>query len=225
MAIKAQALADFVEKFTIPNDESSQDDLDLWTIHTNGSSVMDLEGVGVVLISLEWDFFKYGVQLNFLATNNETEYEAMLTGLRVAKAIGAKKVLLKSDSQLMIGQVNNGYESKEYKMQKYLKLTNQLIGHFKEIRFVQISGAKKTGADEIARLASSKEEVERPDLKIEVQKHPSIEEVHIFPIQNKESWMTPILSYIRNGELPLDPKEAERVKTRSSRFTIMSDEL
>lgn len=110
-------------------------------------------------------------------------------------------------------------------MQKYLKLTNQLIGHFKEIRFVQISGAKKTGADEIARLASSKEEVERPDLKIEVQKHPSIEEVHIFPIQNKESWMTPILSYIRNGELPLDPKEAERVKTRSSRFTIVSDEL
>lgn len=53
MAIKAQALADFVEKFTIPNDESSQDDSDLWTIHTNGSSVMDLEGVGVVLISLE----------------------------------------------------------------------------------------------------------------------------------------------------------------------------
>lgn len=82
---------------------------------------MELEGVGVVLISLEWDFFKYGVQLNFLATNNETEYEAMLIGLRVAKAIGAKKVLLKSDSQLIIGQVNNGYEAKEYKMQKYLK--------------------------------------------------------------------------------------------------------
>lgn len=100
-----------------------------------------------------------------------------------------------------------------------------MIGHFKEIRFAQISRAKKTGANEIPRLASSKEEVERLDLKIEVQKHPSNEEVHIFPIQNKESWMTPILSYIRNGELPLHPKKAKRVKTRSSRFTIISDEL
>lgn len=177
------------------------------------------------MISLEQDFFKYGVQLKFLATNNEAEYKAMLTGLCVTKAIRAKKVLLKSDSQLILGQVNNEYEAKEEKMQKYLKLTNQLICHFEEIRFVQIPRAENREVDEIARLALSKEEVERPDLKIEVQKHPSIEEVHIFPIQNKESWMAPILSYIRNGELPPDPKEAERVKTRLSKFTSVSDEL
>ena len=37
---------------------------------------------------------KYGVQLMFTATNNEAEYEAILTGLRIKKALGAKNLHL-----------------------------------------------------------------------------------------------------------------------------------
>lgn len=47
---------------------------------------------------LRRDILKYGVQLNFLVTNNEAEYEAILTGLKIAQALGAKTALLKSDS-------------------------------------------------------------------------------------------------------------------------------
>jgi len=36
---------------------------------------------------------KYGVQLQFFATNNEAEYEAILTRLRVEKALGARNIL------------------------------------------------------------------------------------------------------------------------------------
>ena len=43
---------------------------------------------------LEGDMLKYGVQLMFTATNNEAEYEAILTGLRIKKALGAKNLLL-----------------------------------------------------------------------------------------------------------------------------------
>ena len=64
---------------------------------------------------------KYGVQLKFPATNNEAEYEAILTRLRVAQALGAKNILLKSDSQLVVGQVKGDFEAKETRMQKYLK--------------------------------------------------------------------------------------------------------
>lgn len=73
---------------------------------------------------------KYGVQLQFPVTNNEAEYEAILMGLRVVKALGAKSTLLKSDSKLVIGQINRDFKAKERRMQKYLKLTNQLIGEF-----------------------------------------------------------------------------------------------
>ena len=48
----------------------------------------------------------------------------MLTGLRIAQAFGVRNILLKSDSQLVIGQVKEDFEARETRMQKYLKLTN-----------------------------------------------------------------------------------------------------
>ena len=81
---------------------------------------------------------KYGVQLSFPVTNNEAEYEAILTGLRIARALGAKNISLRSDSQLIMGQVRGDFEAKETRMQKYLKLTNQLISNFDHAEFVQI---------------------------------------------------------------------------------------
>lgn len=59
-------------------------------------------GVGVVNTSLEGDILKYGEQFQFPATNNEAEYEAILIGLKVAKSLRARDVLLKSDSKLVI---------------------------------------------------------------------------------------------------------------------------
>ena len=72
---------------------------------------------------------KYGVQLKFLITNNEAKYKAMLIGLRMAWALKAGNILLKSNSQLVIGQVKGDFEVKETRMQKYLKLTNQLVSN------------------------------------------------------------------------------------------------
>ena len=49
-------------------------------------------------------------------TNNEAEYKAILIGLRVAKALGAKIALLRNDSQLVIRQVNKEFKAKESRM-------------------------------------------------------------------------------------------------------------
>ena len=67
---------------------------------------------------------KYGVQLKFHVTNNEAKYEAILMGPRIAQTLGAKNALLRSDSQLVIGQVKGDFEVKETRMQRYLKLMN-----------------------------------------------------------------------------------------------------
>ena len=125
--IKAQALADFIAEFTTPNDANSQEDL--WTINTDRSSTQK-SGAGIIITSPEKDVLKYGVQLKFPIINNEAEYEALLTGLRIAKALGAEKIVLKSDSQLVIGQVRGDFEAKEARMQKYLNLVNQLVSTF-----------------------------------------------------------------------------------------------
>ena len=37
--------------------------------------------------------------------------------------------------------------------------------------------------------------------------------------------MDPIITYIEDGTLLLDPSEARKIKVRSSRFTTLNDEL
>ena len=79
---------------------------------------------------------KYGVQLKFSATNNEDEYEGILTRLRLGKALKAKNLLVQSDSKLVIRQIKEEYEAKEERMQRYLKLTKHLTQDFDNVEFV-----------------------------------------------------------------------------------------
>ena len=67
-------------------------------------------------------------------------------------------------------------------MQKYLKLTKQLIGEFDQINFVQVPWDQNLEVNEVARYASSKDKTSLPGLKLEIQKSPSIEEFQTFSI-------------------------------------------
>ena len=90
-----------------------------------------------------------------LAMNNEVEYEAFLTGLRVAKALGVRNLKLNFDSKLVTGQMSNEYEAKEDKMKRYLALTNQLISNFGDVKITQVPWEENSEVDEFAKLASS----------------------------------------------------------------------
>ena len=121
VAIKAQVLEDFIAEFTYPYKEEELPK-ETWTVQTDGSATKKVGRVGVALISPEREILKYAVSLQFSATNNEAEYEALLIGLSLAKALGAKNLIVQADSQLIIGQVKGDYEAKEERMQKYLKI-------------------------------------------------------------------------------------------------------
>ena len=79
----------------------------------------------------------------------------MLTGLNLAKSLGAKSLIVQADSQLIIGQVKGDYEAKEERMQKYLKIVQRLLQHFDSLDFAQIPRAKNAKVDFLARLVSS----------------------------------------------------------------------
>ena len=76
--------------------------------------------------------------MKFPATNNEVEYEGILTGLKLGKALGVKNLLVQNDSKLMIGQIKGEYEAKEARMQKYLRLTKHLTQEYDKVEFVQV---------------------------------------------------------------------------------------
>ena len=65
------------------------DDIDRWFVSPEEGG-----GVGVVVTAPNEEVLKYEVQLKFPATNNEAEYEGILIGLRIEKALGAKNLLI-----------------------------------------------------------------------------------------------------------------------------------
>jgi ribonuclease HI len=60
-------------------------------------------GAGVVLISPQGDKLKYLLRMSFLwASNNKVEYEALLHGMRMAKACGATRLKIFGNSNLVV---------------------------------------------------------------------------------------------------------------------------
>ena len=213
-------MADFITEFTFPDEDNPTNDAKRWMIQTNGSLAQKRGEVGVVITTPDGEILKYGVQLRFSATNNEAEYEGILTGLRLGKVLGVKNLLIQSDSKLVVEQIKGEYEAKEERMQKYLRLTKHLTREF-----VQVPRNQNALADEISKLASLEEGGLSNNLAMEIQKHPSIKEVPTLTIQSTNSWMTPIISFLLDRHLPQDTDEARKIKKRAARFTILNDTL
>ncbi|KAL0402300.1 UNVERIFIED_CONTAM: hypothetical protein Slati_4259900 [Sesamum latifolium] len=68
----------------------------------DGSSTSLKSGVGIVIKSPEADYMEYAITLEFPASNNEAEYEAILLGCKLIHAAGARKVHTYNDSQLVV---------------------------------------------------------------------------------------------------------------------------
>ena len=122
----------------------------------DGLSVTRLGGVDIIMTSPRKDVLKYGVQLQFLATNNEAEYEAVLANLRIVRALGIKNLRLRTNSKLIVGQITNEYEGKKERMKRYLKLMTQIIDEFNDVKFEQIPWEDNSAVDEVVKLASTK---------------------------------------------------------------------
>ena len=75
----------------------------------------------MVLYSQEGDKVKSMIRLDFPTTNNEAEYEVLIVGLDLTKAVGAESMVIYCDSQVVISQVNDDYECKNEQMKKYLE--------------------------------------------------------------------------------------------------------
>lgn len=71
-------------------------------MYVDGSSTSTRSGAGIVLIKLTRQVFNSVVRFNFMATNNEAEYEALVAGLHLAMTLGVRRLLIYSDSQLIV---------------------------------------------------------------------------------------------------------------------------
>ena len=110
-AIKAQALSDFMAEWTKAQLPDGVTEPKFWTIYFDGSLQLQGVGAGVVVVSPKGEKFKYILQLHFPASNNVAEYEALIHCLRIATALGIKRVKILGDSLLVISQANKNWSS------------------------------------------------------------------------------------------------------------------
>ncbi|XP_042515235.1 uncharacterized protein LOC122089568 [Macadamia integrifolia] len=184
-------------------------------------------GVGLVLRSLEEFMIQYVLRFTFPATNNKAEYEALITGIELAKAAMTDDLVAHNDSQLIVNQVNGKYEAKEERMAEYLKEERRLVTSFYTFVMVQIPRGENAVADALSKLATAELGDYASSVYFEVLDQPTYEqEVMCNNTQQAEpSWMDPIMDYLRDGHLPGDQIEARAVKRRATKYTFQGGAL
>jgi hypothetical protein len=120
-SIQSQALADFIADWTQgAQGEEATKDAEAWTVFCDGSWGTFGAGGAAVLVAPSKVRTCYAIKLDFSCTNNIAEYEALLLGLWKLKAMGIRRAILKTDSQVIFGHVDNSSKARDPKFEKYL---------------------------------------------------------------------------------------------------------
>ena len=219
-----QILADFVMEFApveLTEPAQSGDDLPIWKLSVDGASNAQGSGAGLILTSLEGIDIEYALRFGFHASNNEAEYEAVIAGLNLAHSLEVDQLEVHSDSQLVVRQIEDTYEAKSEKMVLYLQKVRDLLKKFVLVQVKYVPRTENSRADALAKLATALQEDIGESTPIEYPAEPSIDPygMMVSPVGSVPNWMDPISDYINDGALPDDPKEAAKIRVRSSRFT------
>ena len=76
--------------------------------------------MGLVLVSPKKITIEKSLRLDFSATNNEAEYEALLVWMAMVRKMGGKEIEIFSNLRLVVGRVKGELEAKDVRMQEYL---------------------------------------------------------------------------------------------------------
>jgi ribonuclease HI len=233
-AIKSQVLPDFTAEWLELQNTGPPDLSSVWTMYFDGSKKVQGAGAGVVLISPQGDKLKYVLRMSFpQASNNEAEYEALLHGMKMAKACGATRLKIFRDSNLVVQEVMNCCDAISNNMIAYQNLYYYLEGTFDGCEVSHISRASNEEADNLANIESQcppippgvvwEEIVERSIKGSKTSREPSqhvtsgsgasktgtkstTEPEEVMMIE--ETWMQPYLAYMTNRTLHEDTVEA-----------------
>ncbi|KAK9067241.1 hypothetical protein SSX86_014567 [Deinandra increscens subsp. villosa] len=235
-AIKGQVLADFITE--LDSKETEQEtpatpmlpptvtSSDAWTLYTDGASSKDGSGAGLVLIDPCGVEVTYAIRLEFPSTNNESEYEALLAGLRLAKKMGVRKLSARVDSLLVANQVKGEFEIREAALQKYADCVKAIASSFLEFEIIQIPRGQNKKADALSKLASLAFAHLTKQIPVEVITTPMGEPMEVNDVNTQtDSWMTPFVKYLTDGTTPTSNQEANKLRLQAVNYTLKDGRL
>ncbi|KAM0860252.1 hypothetical protein ACQ4PT_046658 [Festuca glaucescens] len=128
----------------------------VWIVYCDGAWGASGAGAGAVISSPSGAKLRYAARLDFRTTSNVAEYEAVLLGLRKARALGARRVILKTDSQVVAGHIDKRFQAREPKLIKYMAAVRSMEKHFLGFTVKSISRNDNFKADDLAKAVAQR---------------------------------------------------------------------
>ncbi|XP_072081107.1 uncharacterized protein [Arachis hypogaea] len=212
-------MADFLEEVTGDPTEATSI---RWKLHVDGASIQTFGGAGIILESPAEVIYEQLIKFEFPVSNNQSEYEALLGGLILAREVGATRIEVCSDSQVVTSQVNGTYQARDPLLQKYLEKVKELSKQFEEVTIQHVSREKNTRVDLLSKLASTKPGAGNQSLIQGLVKEPA---VVLQLTQSEPSWMDPIVDFLEKARLPSDDKLAKTIRREAAKYAIIQGQL
>lgn len=113
-------------------------------------------GAGIWVHNLENDHAEgHAYRLNFRCTNNVAEYEALLLGLKLIKSLGAVRISVLGDSDLVIQQMKRNFLTNYPRLTSYRGASIEILNTFLEIQLAKIPRKHNLHAHSLATFAST----------------------------------------------------------------------
>jgi ribonuclease HI len=110
-------------------------------------------GIGVVLRAADGTPLVTIGRFIGRATNNVAEYKAMIAGLEEARKLGARRIRVKGDSELIVRQMQGVYRVKNADLRELYEEAQHLIGQFDKYTIDHSLREKNKLADRLANIA------------------------------------------------------------------------
>ena len=187
-------------------------------------------GIDLQIKSPSRDKIEQTIWLRFNASNYESKYEVIVVGLELVATLSAGKLLVQSDSQLVVGQVNEELESQDPRMVKYAFRVKQRLSSFSVWKLEHIPKDSNEKANALASMAASLPITETIFLPIYYQPvssiaSPQVNQVNKDPPPPPPSCMDPITLYLSIGQLPSERDKAHKLQVQSTRFYLVDGQL
>jgi ribonuclease HI len=226
---QSQALVDFIADWTLgAQGEEVTKDAEAWTVFCDGSWGTFGAGAATVLVAPSKVRTCYAIKLDFICTNNIVEYEALLLGLQKLKAMGIRRAILKTDSQVISVHVDKSSKVRDPKLEKYLDVVRRLEASFEGFSVKNIPRGENEHADLLVKSAAQGLPLPS-EVFFETIKAPSIElmerAVLTFSPVHSEDWRTEIITFLQGNCLSDDEAYNKRMEARTRPYIIIEGEL
>ncbi|MDR2947405.1 MAG: ribonuclease HI family protein [Candidatus Adiutrix sp.] len=132
---------------------------DFWLLHADGASLGNPGpgGAGAVLYDESGQArAEISLYLGSRITNNEAEYQGLLSGLKKALELGAQRLQIRMDSELVVRQVLGIYKVKNARLAVFFQEVKELLAKFDRYEIAHVRREYNSAADALASKAARK---------------------------------------------------------------------